>query len=77
MSKEAELILKAFINEAHGEIVDFMEVIPKLLNMSENVFYAALKELEDTGCVKNILWGNDGECLYDDIKIETDNFKMK
>lgn len=55
MSKEAELILKAFINEAHGEIVDFMEVTPKLLNMSENVFYAALKELEDTGCVKNIL----------------------
>ena len=49
MSKEAELILKAFINEAHGEIVDFMEVTPKLLNMSENVFYAALKELEDTG----------------------------
>ena len=77
MSKEAELILKAFINEAHGEIVDFMEVTPKLLNMSENVFYAALKELEDTGGVKNSVWGNDGEGCYDDIKIETDNFKMK
>ena len=63
MSKEAELILKAFINEAHGEIVDFMEVTPKLLNMSENVFYAALKELEDTGCVKIFCGEMMGECL--------------
>ena len=76
MSNEAELILNAFVDEAHKDIADFMNVTPVRLDISEESFYKALKELEIMGCVKDIQWCPDGECLYDDIEIDTANFKL-
>ena len=76
MSSEAEKILNAFINEAHSNIIDFTNVTPESLNISEDVFYKALRELETSGYVTNMLWWDNGECLYDDIEINTPNFKL-
>nr|DAF37759.1 MAG TPA: helix-turn-helix domain protein [Caudoviricetes sp.] len=76
MSNEAELILKAFINETKNDIADFTNVTPDSLNIRNDIFYKALKELESLGYVTNIAWCDNGEALYDDIGIDTPNFKL-
>ena len=76
MSREAELILNAFVKEAHNDIIDFTNVMPESLNMSETVFYKALSELEALGYITNLEWCNNGECLYDAIEIDTPKFKL-
>ena len=76
ISQDAKIILNKFIAEAYNEIGDFTEVTPQSLKMPESTFYTALKELEKAGYIKNIQWGIDGGCLYDDIEIETTKFKL-
>ena len=59
-----------------NDAVDFMNVTPSSLDITEDTFYEALKELEKLGCITNIQWCSNGECMYDDIKIDTTNFKF-
>lgn len=76
MTENAELVLKALIEEDKGDgITDFTEVTPESLKMKDDDFYKALKELEKRGKVKGIRQGEDGKCMYDDIEIETEEFK--
>ncbi len=78
MSNEAELILKAFINETKKDIIDFTNVTPDSLNIRDDIFYRALKELEGLGYVTNIAWCDDnGEALYDNIEINRKDFKLR
>lgn len=77
MTENAELVLKALIEEGKGDdITDFTEVTPESLKMKEDDFYEALKELEIKRKVKGIQWAEDGKCMYDDIEIETEEFKI-
>lgn len=76
MSKVAEILLNALIAETQNDPVDFMNVTSETLNISDEDFITALRELEFLGYVKNVLWGEENTCLYDDIIIITENFKL-
>lgn len=69
MSYEAEKILQAFCKEGKKEVADYTEVTPQVLEMEEDIFNKALKELEVNGNIKGIIWGEDEQPLYDYINI--------
>lgn len=69
MSYEAEKILQVFCKEGKKEVADYTEVTPQVLEMEEDIFNKALKELEVNGNIKGIIWGEDEQPLYDHINI--------
>lgn len=72
-----EIILVKFKDEKEKSgVIDFMEITPDSLGIKETEFYRALKSLEGKGVIKGIIWDKLGGCLYDNIEIYTEDYKL-